>query len=52
MKYDVATNERGSRAKKKLRSSNDDEEKKKIRKRLKEIAIQCDKELEDCPFAH
>ncbi len=37
---------------KKLRSSNDDEEKKKIRKRLKEIAIQCDKELEDCPFAH
>ena len=37
---------------KKLRSSNDDEEKKGIRKRLKEIAIQRDKELKDCPFAH
>ena len=37
---------------KKLLSSNDDEEIKSIRRRLKEIAIQRDKELKDCPFAH
>jgi len=37
---------------KKLLDSNDDEEKKKIRKRLKEIAIQQNEKLKDCPFVH
>lgn len=34
----------------KLRKATD--EKEAIRKRLKEIAIQRDKALKDCPFAH
>ena len=37
---------------KKLLDSNNDEEKKKIRKRLKEIAIQQNEKLKDCPFVH
>lgn len=36
----------------KLRKATDEKEKEAIRKRLKEIAIQRDKELKDCPFAH
>ncbi len=35
-----------------LLNSTDEKEKEAIRKRLKEIAIQRDKELKDCPFAH
>ncbi len=36
----------------KLRKATDEKEKEAIRKRLKEIAIQRDKALKDCPFAH
>ena len=36
----------------KLDQTTDKEEHEKILKRLKEIAIQRDKELKDCPFAH
>lgn len=35
-----------------LRNSDDEKEKAEIRKRLKEIAIQRQEELKDCPFAH
>lgn len=36
----------------KPRKATDEKEKEAIRKRLKEIAIQRDKALKDCPFAH
>ena len=36
----------------KLDQTTDKEEQEKIVKALKEIAIQRDKELKDCPFAH
>ena len=36
----------------KLLSSTNEKEKETIRKRLKEIAIQRDEALKDCPFAH
>lgn len=36
----------------KSRKATDEKEKEAIRKRLKEIAIQRDKALKDCPFAH
>lgn len=35
-----------------LRNSDDEKEKAEIRKRLKEIAIQRQGELKDCPFSH
>ena len=36
----------------KLLSSTNEKEKETIRKRLKEIAIQRDEAVKDCPFAH
>lgn len=36
----------------KLLSSTNEKEKEAIRERLKEIAIQRDEALRDCPFAH
>ncbi|MFQ9269735.1 MAG: hypothetical protein ACLS4X_01370 [Ruminococcus callidus] len=36
----------------KLLSSTNEKEKETIRERLKEIAIQRDEALKDCPFAH
>lgn len=36
----------------KLLSSTNEKEKETIRERLKEIAIQRDETLKDCPFAH
>lgn len=35
-----------------LSKSTDEKEKEEIRKRLKEIAIQRDEELKNCPFCH
>ena len=37
---------------KKLEQTTDEEEKAKIRQRLKEIAIERNKELDDTPFCH